>query len=253
MAFMKSVGAVRNEAIRIFLPCLVGVVSGWVVAYAVIYSAAALFSVEALVPLERWERPFVALLGVIGALLALHVTGNGLHTPLRILADHLRHKKFHKFMTEQEIRDYTPEDMAIMEDACNATGPEPSPEMVVFSDSRVVDFLTQFGRGNWLTVDRSTDPTLLGLLYMMNDGNNVNRSLGTATASVGVNNRVHEVNAKYSDDSEAIQRMFLATLSRYATADELKLVLGRRTGPRYQWLSDLQWALLNKLDFAFNY
>jgi hypothetical protein len=28
--------------------------------------------------------------------------------------------------------------------------------------------------------------------------------------------------------------------------------MDRRKGPRYQWLSDLQWALLNKLDFAFN-
>ena len=27
----------------------------------------------------------------------------------------------------------------------------------------------------------------------------------------------------------------------------------RRSGPRAQWLSDLQWALLNKLDFTFNY
>ena len=47
--------------------------------------------------------------------------------------------------------------------------------------------------------------------------------------------------------------MFLATLTRYPTERELALVMERRTGPRYQWLSDLQWALLNKLDFAFNY
>ena len=47
--------------------------------------------------------------------------------------------------------------------------------------------------------------------------------------------------------------MFLATLTRYATDRELSLAMQRRTGPRYQWLSDLQWALLNKLDFTFNY
>ena len=122
-----------------------------------------------------------------------------------------------------------------------------------FSDSRVVDFLNQFGRGNWMTVDRSSEPTLLGLLFMMNDSNNVNRSMGTASAAVGINNRVHEVNAKYSDDGEAVKRMFLATLSRYPSEDELRLVLSRKAGPRYQWLSDLQWSLVNKLDFAFNY
>ena len=49
-----------------------------------------------------------------------------------------------------------------------------------------------------------------------------------------------------------VTRLFLATLTRYATDKELSLVLSRRSGPRYQWLSDLQWALLNKLDFAFN-
>jgi hypothetical protein len=122
-----------------------------------------------------------------------------------------------------------------------------------FTDSRVVDFLNQLGRGNWLTIDRSSDPTLLGLLYQMNDGQNVNRSLGLSNANVGVTNRVHEIDAAFPDDQAAIQRMFLATLTRYATDREVALVMQRRSGPRYQWLSDLQWALLNKLDFAFQY
>ena len=122
-----------------------------------------------------------------------------------------------------------------------------------FSDSRVLDFLTQFGRGNWYTVDRTSTPTILGLLFMMNDSNNVNRSLGVSNASVGITNRVHQVNADYSDDKEAIRRIFLATLTRYPTESELTLVMNRRSGPRSQWLSDLQWALLNKLDFAFTY
>jgi hypothetical protein len=122
-----------------------------------------------------------------------------------------------------------------------------------FTDPRVVDFLNQLGRGNWLTIDRSSDPTLLGLLYQMNDGQNVNRSLGVSNANVGVTNRVHEIDAAYPDDQQAIRRMFLATLTRYPSDREMELVMTRRSGPRYQWLSDLQWALLNKLDFAFNY
>src|SRR5262249_20690370 len=111
----------------------------------------------------------------------------------------------------------------------------------------------QLGRGNWLTIDRSSDPTLLGLLYQMNDGQNVNRSLGLSNANVGIASRVHEIDAAYPDDQEAIRRMFLATLTRYPTDQEMSLVMSRRSGPRYQWLSDLQWALLNNLDFAFNY
>jgi hypothetical protein len=122
-----------------------------------------------------------------------------------------------------------------------------------FTDPRVVDFLNQLGRGNWTTIDRSSVPTLLGLLYQMNDGQNVNRSLGLSNANVGVTNRVHEIDANAASDQDAIQRTFLATLTRYASERELGLVMQRRSGPRYQWLSDLQWALLNKLDFTFNY
>lgn len=122
-----------------------------------------------------------------------------------------------------------------------------------FTDSRVLDFLNQFGRGNWWTVDRTSTPTILGLLYMMNDSNNVYRSMGTSSASIGITNRVHQVDADFSDDTEAIRQLFLASLTRYPTDNELSLVMSRRGGPRYQWLSDLQWALVNKLDFAFNY
>ena len=122
-----------------------------------------------------------------------------------------------------------------------------------FTDFRVVDFLNQLGRGNWTTIDRTSEPTLLGLLYLMNDSQNVNRSLGLSNASVGVTNRVHEVDAAASDDVDAIRRIFLATLTRYPTEQEAGVMLRRKSGPRYQWLSDLQWALLNKLDFAFNY
>lgn len=122
-----------------------------------------------------------------------------------------------------------------------------------FSDSRVNDFLTQFGRGNWWTIDRASQPTILGLLFMMNDSNNVYRSLGLSNSNISITNRVHEIDATVPLDMDAIQRMFLATLSRYPSDAELALVMQRRSGPRYQWLSDLQWALLNKLDFAFNY
>jgi hypothetical protein len=61
------------------------------------------------------------------------------------------------------------------------------------------------------------------------------------------------LNALDISDEDAIQRMFLGTLTRYPDERELALVMSRRQGPRAQWLSDLQWALLNKLDFIFNY
>ncbi len=67
-------------------------------------------------------------------------------------------------------------------------------------------------------------------------------------------NRVLRVDALAKDDTDAIRIMFLATLSRTPQADEVKTVLGLRKGrARREWLSDLQWAMLNKSDFWFNY
>jgi hypothetical protein len=44
----------------------------------------------------------------------------------------------------------------------------------------------------------------------------------------------------------------MATLSRFPSDAELATALKYRNGVRAQWLSDLQWALVNKLDFIFN-
>ena len=121
------------------------------------------------------------------------------------------------------------------------------------SDFRVTDFLNQLGRGNWLTIDRTEEPTLLGLLYQMNDGQNVYRSLGLTNANVPPSNRVRQVDAIASGDLDAIRRIYLATLTRYPTEAEIAVILQKKSGPRFQWLGDLQWALLNKLDFIFNY
>ena len=72
---------------------------------------------------------------------------------------------------------------------------------------------------------------MLGLLFQMNDAQNVNRSLGLSNSNVGVTNRVHEIDADYPDDAQAIRRMFLATLTRYPTDRELALMLDRRSRP----------------------
>lgn len=121
------------------------------------------------------------------------------------------------------------------------------------TDGRVVDFLNQAGRGNWVTIERSEEPTILGLLFSMNEAQVVQRSMGTSTAAISSRNQVLRIDAMPITDEEAIRRMYLATLTRWPSEAELAAVLKYRSGARAQWLSDLQWALLNKLDFAFNY
>jgi hypothetical protein len=121
------------------------------------------------------------------------------------------------------------------------------------TDDRVVDFLNQAGRGNWVTVERSEEPTILGLLFSMNEAQVVQRSMGTSSAAITSRNQVLRIDAMPVSDEEAIRRMYLATLTRLPSDAELAAVLRYRSGARAQWLSDLQWALLNKLDFTFNY
>ena len=121
------------------------------------------------------------------------------------------------------------------------------------TDGGVTNLLAQFGRGNWLTVATNNGPTLLGLLYSMNDSFVVTRTFGDTRASVVPNNRVSQIHASATSDEDAVRRMFLATLTRYPTEAETATVLASRSGTRDQWLSDVQWALLNKLDFIFNY
>jgi len=121
------------------------------------------------------------------------------------------------------------------------------------TDFRVTEFLNQAGRGNYVLIDRTEEPTILGLLFSMNDAQVVNRTMGSSTAAISSRNQVLRIDAMPVTDEEAIRKMYLATLTRFPSEMETAAVLRYRSGARAQWLSDLQWALLNKLDFTFNY
>jgi hypothetical protein len=82
---------------------------------------------------------------------------------------------------------------------------------------------------------------------MMND-NSVNFRTFT-----GRPNRVGWVLSQNLSDTDAINNMFLAALGRYPTSDEITALNQNRHGTRDQWFTDIQWALLNKLDFLFNH
>jgi len=119
------------------------------------------------------------------------------------------------------------------------------------SDSAVVEFLNTFGRGDWWNVRRDSSPTILQLLYSMNANQTVLRTF--AMRSDSPSNRPSRLAESKASDEEIIREMFLATLTRYPTAEETATVLRMKQGTRLDWLSDLQWALINKLDFIFNY
>ncbi len=95
-------------------------------------------------------------------------------------------------------------------------------------------------------------PTLLQLLYLMNDWSVGQRTRPTS-GGWSVSNRVLRLAVSDLSDEDVIRETFIATLSRRPTAEEVKISLDARKRDRVEWVSDLQWALLNKLDFIFNY
>ena len=118
-------------------------------------------------------------------------------------------------------------------------------------DNQANQILANFGRGNWWNVTRSTRPTVLQTLYLMND-NAINfRVFGRGTPEPST--RVGLLMQANLNDADALKQIYLATLGRYPTDAETAVANGHPKGNREQWLADIQWALLNKLDFIFNY
>ena len=117
------------------------------------------------------------------------------------------------------------------------------------SNRRVRDFLDSFGRGDRDLTERQSAGSPLQALNLMNhrfimDRINANNSRST----IGV------ILAAANDPTEIIQKLYLSTLSRFPTQQETALLmpmmvqLGNADGAE-----SLQWILMNKLDFVFNY
>jgi Protein of unknown function (DUF1553)/Protein of unknown function (DUF1549) len=115
------------------------------------------------------------------------------------------------------------------------------------NDYSIFNFLNNFGRGDWWNNPRNSSSTIVQALFMMNDftvnfRDFTNRSTRTAW-----------ILSQGMKDTDAVNNLYLAALSRYPTTDEMAVLNQARTGSRDQWFSDIQWALLNKLDFLFNH
>ncbi len=65
--------------------------------------------------------------------------------------------------------------------------------------------------------------------------------------------RVQRLLDSYPDNERVIDELFLSTLSRPASANEKKVALDALSKDRQQGAQNLQWALLNQVEFLFNY
>jgi hypothetical protein len=123
--------------------------------------------------------------------------------------------------------------------------PDPSEPRNVFS---ILNFLSSFGRGDWFQLPRRQSSDVLQALYQMNDTQINFRTFGNRNITTNVT-RVMQFGLS---DEDAVHNLFLSTLGRYATPAEYTLLRSKKTSNYEMWLSDIQWALLNKVDFVFS-
>ncbi|MBL8113887.1 MAG: DUF1553 domain-containing protein, partial [Acidobacteria bacterium] len=115
-------------------------------------------------------------------------------------------------------------------------------------------FLDNFLRGDREENARSNQGSILQALLLMNDKVVVtDRTKGSNPAST-----VAKVSAGGVTPTQAVTTLYLTTLSRNPTAQELadgvtKLTVLPAGTDRRAATEDLQYVLLNKLDFIFNY
>jgi hypothetical protein len=110
-------------------------------------------------------------------------------------------------------------------------------------------FLDEFGRGNRDDEPRENDSSIAQALSLMNDGTVVVNRTHRATA----NSTVAKVLASTIDANTIADQLYLNTLSRYPTVSEkAQAVAYLKSGTLANKAEDLQWVLLNSLEFLFD-
>ena len=117
--------------------------------------------------------------------------------------------------------------------------------------------LDSLGRGDWINRRSVAKPSLFGILEFMNHWSIALRTRAW-TDQWTPQSRLSLWLSQGLPDQEIIRRMFMATLTRYPSDDELRIALERKpkeenTWLSWLWFSGLQWALIQKSDFVFKY
>jgi len=110
-------------------------------------------------------------------------------------------------------------------------------------------FLDEFGRGNRDDEARTNDTSIAQALSLMNDSTVVVSRVHRATA----NSTVARALAASTDPGTIADTLYLATLSRRpTTAERAQAIAYLKSGTLAQKTEDLQWVLLNSLEFLFD-
>jgi len=107
--------------------------------------------------------------------------------------------------------------------------------------------LNEFGRGDRDDTPRTNDASISQALSLLN-----NTIVTTRVKKNTTNSTVSKVLASTSDPGTITDQLYLATLSRYPTTTERNMSIGYLVGGNLnQRTEDLQFALLNQLEFLF--
>jgi hypothetical protein len=117
------------------------------------------------------------------------------------------------------------------------------------SDGTVAAFLNAFGRGDRDSMSRRSDGSILQSLDMLNSPVLLGRIHQNDRGS-----HVATLLSQTSDSQTILRDLFLNTLSRPPTDQEIAFFTAtfQQSGNQAA-AEDLQWVLLNKVDFLFNY
>ena len=120
-----------------------------------------------------------------------------------------------------------------------------SPEDV--SNGEAKNFLRTFGQSNREQFDRQQVGSILQAMMLMNNPFVTRRVEATG------NSLVAQLLASTKTSTEIVEQLYLATLSRPPLPAEKRMAVDWLEKDRRQGAEDLQWSLVNKLDFIFNY
>jgi len=108
-------------------------------------------------------------------------------------------------------------------------------------------FMSTFGQSNRSNPPKEPVGSPLQAMLMMQS------SVVSDRVAAAKDSRVQRLLDTYKDDTRVVDELFLATLSRPATPEERTVALTALKRDRAQGAQNLQWALLNQVEFLFSY
>jgi hypothetical protein len=108
-------------------------------------------------------------------------------------------------------------------------------------------FMQTFGQSNRSNPPRPLTGSPLQPLLLMQS------PVVTDRVKAEKDSRVMQLLQAYADNGRVVDELFLATLSRPASASERQVALAEMNRDRTAGAQNLQWALINQVEFFFNY